>query len=204
MYDAISEWAASHRLTVHDNGTLDLAVHDAAETYRYVLTWNWGLGPTITYVMLNPSTGTATANDATLRNCRAIAQHHGYGSLIVLNLFALRSREPQALYSYPDPIGPATDDALTQLLPLGDTVIVAWGRRHSDLHDRASTVAQLLYKKGVATQCLGINRDGTPRYVFRGSAMEPLASGLGMTVSPCRRNDLGGGVTGPGGVRRSR
>ncbi|MCX5504891.1 hypothetical protein [Streptomyces sp. NBC_00052] len=43
-----------------------------------------------------------------------------------------------------------------------------------------------------------------PRYLFRGPATGPLASGLGMTVSPCRRNDLGGGVTGPGGVRRRR
>ncbi|MEU9880960.1 IMP cyclohydrolase, partial [Streptomyces phaeochromogenes] len=36
----------------------------------------------------------------------------------------------------------------------------------------------------------------TPRYVFRGPARGPLASGPGMTVPPCRRHDLGGGVTG--------
>jgi hypothetical protein len=43
-----------------------------------------------------------------------------------------------------------------------------------------------------------------PRYVFRGPARGPLASGPGMTVSPCRRHDLGGGVTGPGRCRRRR
>ncbi|MFJ2590523.1 hypothetical protein, partial [Streptomyces sp. NPDC087538] len=31
-----------------------------------------------------------------------------------------------------------------------------------------------------------------PRYLFRGPARGPLASGPGMTVSPCRRDDLGG------------
>ncbi|MFE7115609.1 hypothetical protein ACFU99_09325, partial [Streptomyces sp. NPDC057654] len=31
-----------------------------------------------------------------------------------------------------------------------------------------------------------------PRYVFRGPAMGPLASGPGMTVAPCRTHDLGG------------
>ncbi|MGW5259277.1 hypothetical protein ACWERW_41620, partial [Streptomyces sp. NPDC004012] len=31
-----------------------------------------------------------------------------------------------------------------------------------------------------------------PRYVFRGPATGPLASGPGMTVAPCRRHDLGG------------
>ncbi|MFI0212332.1 hypothetical protein ACH4OV_27190, partial [Streptomyces diastaticus] len=34
--------------------------------------------------------------------------------------------------------------------------------------------------------------DAPPRYVLRGPARGPLASGFGMTVSPCRRNDLGG------------
>ncbi|MEI7030810.1 hypothetical protein [Streptomyces pratensis] len=43
-----------------------------------------------------------------------------------------------------------------------------------------------------------------PRYVFRGPARGPLASGPGMTVAPCRRHDLGGGVTGPGRCRRRR
>lgn len=43
-----------------------------------------------------------------------------------------------------------------------------------------------------------------PRYLFRGPAMGPLASGPGMTVSPCRTNDLGGGVAGPGRCRRRR
>ncbi|MFJ5920554.1 NAD-dependent epimerase/dehydratase family protein [Streptomyces ardesiacus] len=50
----------------------------------------------------------------------------------------------------------------------------------------------------------GTLRALTPRYVLRGPATGPLASGPGMTVSPCRRHDLGGGVTGSGGVRRRR
>ncbi|WP_405715126.1 hypothetical protein [Streptomyces sp. NBC_00046] len=45
---------------------------------------------------------------------------------------------------------------------------------------------------------------GAPRYVLRGPARGPLASGPGMTVSPCRTDDLGGGVTGPGRCRRRR
>ncbi|CAL9669837.1 hypothetical protein SUDANB145_07355 (plasmid) [Streptomyces sp. enrichment culture] len=43
-----------------------------------------------------------------------------------------------------------------------------------------------------------------PRYLLRGPAMGPLASGPGMTGSPCRTDDLGGGVTGPGRCRRRR
>ncbi|MER8089902.1 hypothetical protein ACFVZR_37795, partial [Streptomyces sp. NPDC058316] len=33
----------------------------------------------------------------------------------------------------------------------------------------------------------------TPRYLFRGPATGPPASGPGMTVSPCRTDGLGGG-----------
>jgi hypothetical protein len=43
-----------------------------------------------------------------------------------------------------------------------------------------------------------------PRYVLRGPARGPLASGPGMTVAPCRTDDLGGGVTGSGRCRRRR
>ncbi|MEU8650415.1 hypothetical protein [Streptomyces sp. NPDC048737] len=43
-----------------------------------------------------------------------------------------------------------------------------------------------------------------PRYLFRGPARGPLASGPGMTVAPCRWDDLGGGVTGSEGCRRRR
>ncbi|MEU2900132.1 nucleoside deaminase, partial [Streptomyces sp. NPDC001273] len=32
-----------------------------------------------------------------------------------------------------------------------------------------------------------------PRYLFRGPARGPLAFGPGMTVAPCRTDDLGGG-----------
>ncbi|WP_406111756.1 hypothetical protein OG698_22940 [Streptomyces sp. NBC_01003] len=41
------------------------------------------------------------------------------------------------------------------------------------------------------------DRTLTPRYVFRGPARGPLASGPGMAVPPCRGHDLGGGATGP-------
>ncbi|MFC7818944.1 hypothetical protein ACFUTR_30430 [Streptomyces sp. NPDC057367] len=45
---------------------------------------------------------------------------------------------------------------------------------------------------------------GAPRYLLRGPARGPLASGPGMAVAPCRWDDLGGGVTGSEGCRRRR
>ncbi|WP_435880931.1 DUF6895 family protein, partial [Streptomyces pharetrae] len=40
----------------------------------------------------------------------------------------------------------------------------------------------------------GEKPEGLPRYLLRGPARGPLASGPGMTVAPCRTDDLGGGV----------
>lgn len=42
------------------------------------------------------------------------------------------------------------------------------------------------------------------RHVFRGPARGLLTSGPGMTVAPCRTDDLGGGVTGPEGCTAAR
>ncbi len=47
-----------------------------------------------------------------------------------------------------------------------------------------------------------VGADGLPHYLLGGPAMGRLASGVGMTFSPCRTHGLGGGVTGSGGIDR--
>ena len=59
------------------------------------------------------------------------------------------------------------------------------------LEDHGYVRAQAVHRTG------GRGWPPSPRYVFRGPARGPLASGPGMTVPPCRTDDLGGGVTGP-------
>ncbi|WP_405785485.1 FUSC family protein [Streptomyces sp. NBC_01378] len=63
--------------------------------------------------------------------------------------------------------------------------------------DRGSATLRAAHR--ITGTCLGVLAVAAietlhPRYVFRGSATGPLASGPGMTVAPCRRHDLGGGV----------
>ena len=88
---------------------------------------------TCLFIMLNPSTADETANDPTIRRCIGFASLWGFRHLVIGNLFALRSTDPQALYTAPDPIGvdndshlsAIADEALTSALTMTLAVICA-------------------------------------------------------------------------------
>jgi hypothetical protein len=100
--------------------------------YRYTLdrTWNPSRG-WVAWVMLNPSTADGLADDATIRRCIGFTRAWGYGALRVVNLYALRSTEPDALWSHPDPVGPDNDHHLRLTAAgaarYGFPIVAAWG-----------------------------------------------------------------------------
>jgi hypothetical protein len=84
------------------------AVFSPDRAYRYLLIRRWALGgPTMTMIMLNPSTADAHADDPTIRRCVSLARREGCAALEVVNLFALRSPYPKALLAAADPAGQA-------------------------------------------------------------------------------------------------
>lgn len=86
------------------------AVLSDCGTYRYSLTRVWDESrPRVCFVMLNPSTADASANDPTIVRCRNFAYSWNYGSLEVVNLFAYRATNPRVLRTVQDPIGPEND-----------------------------------------------------------------------------------------------
>lgn len=142
------------------------AMFSPCRTYRYALTRRWHTtGPSAVFVMLNPSTADAFVQDPTIRRCVGFARSWGAGGLIVLNVFALRSTDPKALYRHADPVGPANDDVIAETLT-GDVVgpvVAAWGQ-HGDLNGRGELVAGLLRRHGVTPLCLGLTKAGHPRH----------------------------------------
>jgi hypothetical protein len=142
-------------------------------SYRYALTRSWLLGlPTAVFVMLNPSTADAFDEDPTVRRCLGYARAWGCGRLTVLNLFALRSTYPKALYGHPDPVGPDNDGLIAEIVGehLTDTppgpVVAAWGA-HGALHDRGRAVAGRLRGLGARLVCLGVTAKGQPKHPVR-------------------------------------
>ena len=75
------------------------AQFSACNRYRYRLwrIWDESRKPLV-MVMLNPSMANADQNDPTVERCQRRALKMGFGGLRVVNIFALVSTDPAALY----------------------------------------------------------------------------------------------------------
>ena len=73
------------------------AIISACKTYRYRLERRFGDGPTLMFVMVNPSTADAEQDDPTIRKCIGFAERASYGRIIVGNKFAFRATDVREL-----------------------------------------------------------------------------------------------------------
>lgn len=139
-------------------------------TYRYLLTRTWNNDlPAITWVMLNPSTATASTDDQTISRVVGFSRSWGYGSAEVVNLFAFRTVSPAVLRTAGDPVGPANDETVLNSAARTDKVIVAWGN-HGELPNpstgarRCDEMSGMLDDAGSELTCLGVTRKGQPAH----------------------------------------
>lgn len=103
--------------------------------YRYRLTRQWrAAGQTALWVMLNPSTADAVEDDNTIRAITRITQAWGYRGFMVGNIYALRSRDPAALWRADDPAGPENARHLNNMAASAHRIVAAWGA-HADRAD---------------------------------------------------------------------
>ncbi|WP_290648480.1 DUF1643 domain-containing protein [Aquisalimonas sp.] len=141
--------------------------------YRYLLWRRWAKGPTVTFVMLNPSTADETTNDPTVARCQRRAVQWGYGGLFVVNLFAWRSTDPVALYGLGDPVGPENDHTVRDASRNSELVVCGWGN-HGTLHNRGRQVLGLVRSEGVIPYALKITGAGQPGHpLYIGYAVQP-------------------------------
>ncbi len=158
-------WAETHGL-VQQTGHAGTATLSPCGTYRYRLDRIWDeQTPPLVWVMLNPSTADADEDDATLRRCTAFTKRAGYGGLTVVNLYALRSKDPKKLRTHPDPQGPANIDAVTDAVFGAAGTVAAWGNLHPS-QVRHSQMIVCLVEAGCSgtLSCLGLTGGNHPRH----------------------------------------
>jgi hypothetical protein len=138
--------------------------------YRYTLSRIWeARGTPCVFVMLNPSTADADNDDPTIRRCIGFARRENCGSLLVVNLFALRATSPRDMLGAIDPVGPENDAVLletfAQARSAASPVIAAWGV-HGFHRGRAAAVCRIAANAGVGLDCLGLttNVPRAPRH----------------------------------------
>ena len=140
------------------------AIISACGTYRYWLQRYWRHDlPALNFVMLNPSTADASADDPTIRRCIAFARSLGFGRMEVTNLFALRSTDPKGIRQHPAPIGDENDEQIVTSAKVCQLTICGWGTKGHYL-GRDAEVLRLLRSAGVIPHALRRPKDGHPEH----------------------------------------
>ena len=147
------------------------AVISRCGTYRYVLTRRVGGGDrTVAFIMLNPSTADATIDDPTIRKCIGFARKWRCGRLVVLNLFAFRTKSPSTMKRARAPVGPRNKDWFRRILGsrsrsrlAGPVVVCAWGV-HGSHRDQDRTVLGWLNDLGIEPLALRLTKHGHPNH----------------------------------------
>jgi len=153
------------------------ATFSADRTYRYHLWRSWGAGYRVLFVMLNPSTADEHVLDPTLRRCSGFAQAWGFHGFEVVNLFGLKSTDPDALRAPGvDPVGPDNDRTILEVAtsPRVDLIVCAWGKHGRQL-ERDRRVLTMLRGQGLLLTALGFNKDGTPVHpLYQSAHLNPV------------------------------
>lgn len=127
----------------------------------------------VLFVMLNPSTADAVADDATIRKCRGFSERWGFERFDVANLFAWRATDPMLLrleqLDGQDIVGPDNAVWLAQLAAKATKVVVAWGANAKLWAPYARKTCELLLANNLRGQlfCLGTTADGQPCHPVR-------------------------------------
>jgi hypothetical protein len=146
------------------------AVFSPCRTYRYRLERpapNEETAPVLGFIMVNPSTADEHQDDQTIKMVRVFGSRHGFGQIIVGNLFAYRSKDVGVLQSVPDPIGPDNDAHLEKIMREADRCCAAWGAETKlplTLRGRWREVASLADRTGCMLHCLDHLNGGHPRH----------------------------------------
>jgi hypothetical protein len=143
----------------------DALISDNKE-YRYELTRVWEpKKPKILYIGLNPSTADETDDDQTIRKLIQYSKNWGYGGLVIVNVFAYRSRDWKKLVCHSNPIGVSNKLTLQSWAFLckkrSMRVMFMWGRNAAKVNPEWVAEVEAMFLEN-DVECFQLNMDGSP------------------------------------------
>ncbi len=148
--------------------------------YRYRLERDLGgmiAGPTVAWIMVNPSTADAEKDDPTIRKVIGFSRKLGAARVVVGNLFAFRATDIKELRTAADPVGPENDRHLWHMMAEADQIVVAWGpcaKLPKPLRERWREVVSAAELLGPPPVCIGTAGDGHPLHPLMPSYSRPI------------------------------
>jgi hypothetical protein len=165
------QWVAELEAGVVDaqcSAPTQTAVISPCDRYRYRLDRIIGKGDSrIVWIMLNPSTADASADDPTIRRVVGYTRDWGFDIATVVNLFAWRATDPGEIPRDPAiAIGPENDLYIRSALDGAKLAICAWGSSgpRKMLEHRVVGVRALIYESGVEPCVVSTTKAGGPRH----------------------------------------
>jgi hypothetical protein len=156
-------------------------------TYRYSLMRRVSDSPRrLAWLMLNPSTADAFADDPTIRKVMGFTRHAGYGYADVVNLFAWRAKDPkECLVNLADAEGARNFAIISDVTATAEAVVCAWGAQKWAREQAKNVVGWLLNHPSGPRDLLylGRNKDGSP--------MHPLFVPYGQALTPFDPSTMG-------------
>lgn len=156
------------------------AILSACGLYRYRLDRTFAAPsswPTYAFFGVNASTADATRDDHTVRKwigfCRAFKARR----FVVGNVFAFRATDVRELALAADPIGPANDRYLAEIIAEADILVPCWGSRGKlprHLRPRLDDVADMIWAAGKPVKCFGVTGSNDPKHPLTLGYSTPL------------------------------
>lgn len=135
-------------------------------------------GPVVLFGMCNPSKASHLRSDNTVTRCIGFAEKLKARKLIVVNMCALISTDPDLLYQAKDPAGPENPKWIMEAIAEADILIVGWGALTKKQRLFFQPSIDVFYdasrEKGL--HCLGATKTGDPRHPLYLAANTELVS----------------------------
>lgn len=147
------------------------AIFSDDRKYRYALWRIWSNNrPLLMLIGLNPSKANEFINDPTITRGIVRADKNRFGGLLMGNLYAFVSTDPNELLKNSDFVGEFTDYYLQKMLELSNSkALCGWGS-FKPVTLRAPIVLSFIKEP----YCLGVNADGQPKHPLYVSYNTPM------------------------------